>query len=73
MGNIYLYINDEEVRIVSSDIIPPGYAAKKITYTDDLKLDKEKYDGKIVVNFYDDTTKSTDIVNAVIPINASVK
>lgn len=72
--DIYVYVNEEEIKVSSTKMIPPGYSIKKTKYDENIeKLKPGKYDGKIIINFYDEESNNLQMVNSKINTKVTVK
>lgn len=68
---IYLNINNEELLIAESEIVPTGYLINKLTL-ENVNINEGDYKGYIKVSFYNEETNKKEIVDSKINIKAKV-
>ena len=72
---LYLIIrdNDEEIILGTSDVIPAGYAIYKMNLNNVSKLSKGGYNGILKTIYYNEKTKSKEMIDSEIKVKIEVK
>lgn len=71
--NIVVTKDGEDVIIGNTGGIPSGYAISSIYLNENVDIKSGTYEGKFVVNYYDEETEEKAVVDTTIPISITVK
>ncbi len=71
--DMLVQVKIQDVVIVQSDRIVPGYKVSELDLFDNAKLSSGKYEGKIVVYYYHPDTHEKAMINTEIPITITAR
>lgn len=71
--DMIIQVEIQDVVIVQSDRITPGFQVTELDLFDNAKLSAGQYDGKIIVYYYQPDTHEKAIINTEIPITITAQ